>query len=233
MFREIQSATERIIGTKKSLKEETRELQLSRSRAANVLRKKMEELEKEIHSQSVHLIVLKEQSESLQQKVNALAAQKNKLEQDIINLKPGSVGKIKLKIKLKPIASESSSTLFGEEVRRKRHLLKEAKEKLPVIQREQTHLAARIRGVEEEMGENTLILAKMRDDLKYLAGNRSTGTAPSSTLAVKLKALIDEQRVRIKRFTWLEMKLAKIGYQCRLEEIRKEEERWLDHLMHT
>ena len=159
---------------KKSLKDETQEMNLARSRAANDLRKKMEELEKEFHRQSFHIVVLKEQSENFQQKLNELTVKKIQLEQDIINLRQDSLGK--KKIKLEPIASESSSTDFGEEIRKKKHMLKDAKEKLLVIQREENHLAARIRGVEEEMGENTLKIAKMRDDLESLVGNRAAVT---------------------------------------------------------
>jgi len=234
IVQEIQRASERITDMKKSLEDEAQELQMCRSRAANDLRKKIEEIEKDFRSQSVHLVVLKEQSERFQQKLNDLRSQKIQLEKDIINLmRPGSVGKIKLKIKLKPIASESSSVDFGEEIRKKKHLLKVAKEKIHVIQREDTDWAARIRGVEEEMGENTLKLEKMRDDLKSLPGNWSAGTAPSSSaLADQLKAIIGEQRIRIKRFTWLEMTLAKIDYQRHLVEIRREEEQWLDYLKH-
>ena len=215
-----------IMDMKKSLKEETRELQMARSRAANDLRKKMEELEKEFHRQSVHLVVLKEQSESFHQKLNELTTRKIELEQDIINLRPSSVGNKKIKLEL--MASESSSTDFGEEVRRKKRLLKDAKEKLPVVQREQTHLAARIREVEEEMRENTLKLGKIRDDLESLVGNRAAVTQPSP-IGVQLKALIDKQRIRIERFAWLEMKLANINHKLHLDEIRREKERWLDH----
>ena len=217
-----------IMDMKKSLKEETRELQMARSRAANDLRKKMEELEKEFHRQSVHLVVLKEQSESFHQKLNELTTRKIELEQDIINLRQSSVGNKKIKLEL--VASESSSTDFGEEVRRKKRLLKDAKEKLPVVQREQTHLAARIREVEEEMRENTLKLGKIRDDLESLVGNRAAVTQPSP-IGVQLKALIDKQRIRIERFAWLEMKIANINHKLHLDGIRREKERWLDHLM--
>jgi len=223
---EIQTATEMIMDMKKSLKEETRELQMARSRAANDLRKKMEELEKEFHRQSVHLDVLKEQSESFHQKLNELTTRKIELEQDIVNLRQRSVGHKKIKLEL--MASESSSTDFGEEILRKKQLLKDAKEKLPVMQREEAHLAARIREVEEEMRENTL--GKIRDDLDSLVGNRAAVTQPSA-IGVQLEALIGKQRIRIERFAWLEMKLANINHQRHLDEIRREKERWLDPLM--
>ena len=228
MLQEIQAAGEILMNMKKSLKEETRELQMARSRAAYDLRKKMEEFEKEVHSLSVHLVVLKEQCESFQQKLNELTTRKIELEQDITNLRQRSVAK--KNIKLEFMASDPSSTDFVEEVRRKKHLLKDAKEKLPVVQREETHLAARIRKVEEEMRENTLKLGKIRDDLKSLVGNRAAETQPSA-IGVQLKALIGKQRIRIERFAWLEIKLANINHKLHLDEIRREKERWLDHLM--
>ncbi len=52
---------------KKSLEEEDWELRLARFRAANDLRKKIGQAEKECHSESVHLVVLMEQSESFHQ----------------------------------------------------------------------------------------------------------------------------------------------------------------------
>ena len=228
LLQEIQSATEKIIDMKKSLREETRELQMTRSRAAYDLRKKMEELEKEFHLQSVHLGVLKEQSESFHQKSNELTTRKIELEHDIINLRQCSVGHKKIKLEL--MMSESSSTDFGEEVRRKKQLLKDAKEKLPVMQREEAHLAARIREVEKEMRESTLKLGKMRNNLESLSGNRAAVTQPSA-IGVQLKALIGKQRIRIERFAWLEMKIANINHKLHLDEIRREKERWLDHLM--
>ena len=228
MLQEIQTAFQIIMDMKKSLKDETQELQMSRSRAANDLRKKMEELEKEVHSQSFHIVVLKEQSENFQQKLNELTVKKIQLEQEIINLRQDSLGK--KKIKLGPIASASSSTDFGEEIRKKKQMLKDAKEKILVIQREEIHLAARIRGEEEEMGENTVKMANMRDDLKSLVGNQGAVTR-TSAIGVQLKALIGEQQIRINRFAWLEIKLASINHRIHLDEILREKERWLDHLM--
>jgi len=139
----------------------------------------------------------------------------------------------KKKIKLVPIASvefESSSVDYGEEIQKKKHLLREAKKKLPVIQREQTHLAARIREVEEGMRENTPKRTKILDELESLVGNRTAVTQPSA-IGVQLKALTGKQRIRIERFAWLEMKLANINHKLHLDEIRREKERWLNYLM--
>ena len=71
---------------------------------------------------------MKEQSERFLQKANELTAKKIHLEQNIINLRQDSLGKKKMK--LEPIASESSSTDFGEDIRKKKQMLKDAKEKL-------------------------------------------------------------------------------------------------------
>ncbi len=226
MLLEIQTATEMIMNMKKSLKEESREMQKARSRDVENLRKKTEEFEKEIYSQSIRIVVLKEQSERFQLKLNVLAAQKIQLEEDINSLRQSSVGN--KKIKLDPIASESSSADLGEEIRMKKHLLQEAKEKIPVMQAEENHLAARIRGMEEEMREGTRQLVKMRGDLESLV--RGDVTRPSA-IGVQLKSLIDKQQIRIKRVTWLEMKLAEINYKLNLDEIRREEERRIHHLM--
>jgi len=110
-------------------------------------------------------------------------------------------------------------------------LLKDdAIEKLPVTQRIETDLAARTRGFEEEMRESYLKLAKIRDNLKSLVENRDAVTCPSGIRA-QLKALIGEQQIRINRFTWLEIKLAKINYKLQIDKIRRDKWRWLGHLM--
>lgn len=198
-------------------------MQMARSKSANDLRKKLEELGKKDRSLSIQLVVLKELDESLQQQLKELTAQKTQLELEINALRNVAISR---RIKLEFVVSDLSTDVENQ-IREKRRLFTNARETLAVTMEERAHLAARIRGFEDQKRDSTLNLDKMRAEYVAVKENSAKST---SALRIQLKALAREQRTRIDRFVSLEKKLVQVRFDNDMNNIHREKEKWLDAL---
>jgi len=232
LAKENQSAAKILLEKKNFLKEEDRLTEIARSKTTNTLRSIIEDLNTEDHRQTVQLAVWKEIGESLKHQREVLATQKLQLELEINDSRKVSSNK---RIKIEPTTVGGSSTdIFenGEMTKKKENNLTNVKEKLAAIQKEKTHQDARIQEGEKQKLQNTLNLAKMRADLESLL-ERNRVTESPSAVAVELKALVVEQRIRITRFASIQKKLIEVKSQYKLSEIERKKEEWLNTLEDT
>ena len=207
MEHEIQSANSTIIQTEMLIKEEARMMQFARSRTADDLRKKVEELERKERGQSMRLVALMEHYGRFLKQQTDLMDETFKLETELNRLREF----LCTRMRLDGFSSDLSAAYRGVEelIEQKKHLLSEVKEKLTTFTNNEPQIEVQIREAEKKKIQRTRNLAKLRDDLElFLNVNPSTGS-PNS-IGIYLEDLRREQKVRIEKLINLEKRLARI-----------------------
>ena len=128
---EIQSANSTIIQTEMLIKEEARMMQFARSRTADDLRKKVEELERKERGQSMRLVALMEHYGRFLKQQTYLMDETFKLETELNRLREF----LCTRMRLDGFSSDLSAAYRGVEelIEQKKHLLSEVKEKLTIF----------------------------------------------------------------------------------------------------
>jgi len=204
-------------------KEEDRVMQMTRSKTANDLRKKIDELQTKERAQSIELGVLLEHSKGFQQQLKEFTAKKIQLEIEIANMGEFSTAQ-KRKMEFLGMDSTAAFEEIGERIQEKSDSLSKVKEKLDAALKEDTHTRERIRDLGKEKIENNRNLDQMRDDLDSLKENPAV-VSPSAT-TVQLEILKREQYKRIEIFISFEKKLVQLSFGYAIDEVlQKKEER--------
>ena len=207
MEHEIQSANSTIIQMEMLIKEEARMMQFARSRTADDLRKKVEELERKERGQSMRLVALMEHYGRFLKQQTDLMDETFKLETELNRLREF----LCTRMRLDGFSSDLSAAYRGVEelIEQKKHLLSEVKEKLTTFTNNEPQIEVQIREAEKKKIQRTRNLAKLRDDLElFLNVNPSTGSP--NTIGIYLEDLRREQKVRIEKLINLEKRLARI-----------------------
>ena len=100
------------------------------------------------------------------------------------------------------------------------YLFTSLKEKLTTFQDKEPQIEAQILEAEKKKIERTQDLAKLRNDFElFLNGNQLTGSP--NTIAIHLRDLKREQKVRIEKFTDLKKRLVRTSFNYVFDKVHK------------
>jgi len=220
----------------KQLKEEERQVRVSRANKSQHLTRRLQKLriaERELYFELAFLRELKRRNQSEE---NEGMDQKQKIEKEISKLTMSSCGTLKMEAFDSSMSSSTSLAAASlektdERIQRRERNLAAVKERLTAIWKEEKSLNERIQIAQTNLDENRQNLSDLRQDLEKLRALSGFQPAPSETytaIVARIKKLKESQRGFIKRFAGLEVELLKLQMNLIEGDILEKGKEWID-----